>query len=233
MKFTVTYHECYSGEYEVEANSKEEAEELVKEDIFNGRRPTPNECYDSGCQTVEVVPDDLRKRMKILKAKATDIKEKEEKIQDEKQKRQEELEQQIRDLQPRISDLLALANQCRELNIPFPNAVQTGKFYGNGKHNFFSDGFYHELGFMGYPFNYIQFLGYDMGGFCGAYDFFTDGAMIFSKHEKTEKVIPPILTHLEQFLHDFENFEKGFYQWIDSMEKVSRKEAFLCHEENK
>ena len=47
MKFTVTYHECYSGEYEVEANSKEEAEELVKEDIFNGRRPTPNECYDS------------------------------------------------------------------------------------------------------------------------------------------------------------------------------------------
>ena len=34
MKFTVTYHECYSGEYEVEANSKEEAEELVKEDIF-------------------------------------------------------------------------------------------------------------------------------------------------------------------------------------------------------
>ena len=45
--------------------------------------------------------------------------------------------------------------------------------------------------------------------------------MIFSKHEKTEKVIPPILTHLEQFLHDFENFEKGFYQWIDSMEKVS------------
>ncbi|MFR3808866.1 MAG: hypothetical protein ACLTX3_07945 [Lachnospiraceae bacterium] len=48
MKFTVTYHECYSGEYEVEANSKEEAEELVKEDIFNGRRPAPNECYNSG-----------------------------------------------------------------------------------------------------------------------------------------------------------------------------------------
>ena len=38
MKFTVTYHECYSGEYEVEANSKEEAEELVKEYIFNVRR---------------------------------------------------------------------------------------------------------------------------------------------------------------------------------------------------
>lgn len=97
------------------------------------------------------------------------------------------LEQQIRDLQPRISDLLALTNQCRELNIPFPNAVQTGKFYGNGKHNFFSDGFYHELGFMGYPFNYIQFLGYDMGGFCGTYDFFTDGAMIFLNTKKQKK----------------------------------------------
>lgn len=72
-----------------------------------------------------------------------------------------------------------------------------------------------------------------MGGFCGTYDFFYRWSNDLSKHEKTEKVIPPILTHLEQFLHDFENFEKGFYQWIDSMEKVSRKEAFLCHEENK
>lgn len=34
-KYEVTYWEAYSGRYEVEANSKEEAENLVKENIFN------------------------------------------------------------------------------------------------------------------------------------------------------------------------------------------------------
>lgn len=51
-KYLVTYHECYSRGYEVEANSKEEAEEIVKNDIFEGKRGTPDNCYDSGCNTV-------------------------------------------------------------------------------------------------------------------------------------------------------------------------------------
>lgn len=53
-KFLVTYYECYSRGYEVEANSKEEAEEIVKEDIFEGRRLAPDNCYDSGCVTTEI-----------------------------------------------------------------------------------------------------------------------------------------------------------------------------------
>ena len=53
-KFIVTYTESYSRDYEVEANSKEEAEEIVKEDIFEGRRPSPDNCYDSGCVTTEI-----------------------------------------------------------------------------------------------------------------------------------------------------------------------------------
>lgn len=50
-KYLVTYYECYSRGYEVEANSKEEAEELVKNDIFDGKRESPDNCYDSGCTT--------------------------------------------------------------------------------------------------------------------------------------------------------------------------------------
>lgn len=50
-KYIVTYYECYSRGYEVEANSKEEAEELVKNDIFDGKRESPDNCYDSGCTT--------------------------------------------------------------------------------------------------------------------------------------------------------------------------------------
>lgn len=56
-KYIVTYGESYSRDYEVEANSKEEAEEIVKEDIFEGRRPAPDNCYDSGCVVEEIVND--------------------------------------------------------------------------------------------------------------------------------------------------------------------------------
>nr|WP_182435683.1 hypothetical protein [Clostridium sp. AM45-5] len=53
-KYLVTYYECYSGDYEVEANSKEEAEEIVKDDIYEGRREAPDNCYDSGVETTEM-----------------------------------------------------------------------------------------------------------------------------------------------------------------------------------
>lgn len=52
-KYIVTYSESYSRDYEVEANSKEEAEEIVKEDIFEGRRPVPDECISSEFVVVE------------------------------------------------------------------------------------------------------------------------------------------------------------------------------------
>ena len=53
-KFNVRYYECYEGYYEVEANSKEEAEEIVKNDIYEGRREAPNNCYSSCCFTQEI-----------------------------------------------------------------------------------------------------------------------------------------------------------------------------------
>lgn len=50
-KFLVDYYETYSRSYEVEANSKEEAEEIVKEDITEGRREEPDVCTDSWYDT--------------------------------------------------------------------------------------------------------------------------------------------------------------------------------------
>ena len=52
-KYIVTYTETYSRDYEVEANSKEEAEKIVEEDIFEGRRPAPDECTNSEFVVVE------------------------------------------------------------------------------------------------------------------------------------------------------------------------------------
>ena len=43
-KYIVDYYETYSRSYEVEANSMEEAQEIVKEDIIEGRREEPDTC---------------------------------------------------------------------------------------------------------------------------------------------------------------------------------------------
>lgn len=53
-KYIVDYYETYSRSYEVEANSMEEAQEIVKEDIIEGRRPEPDNCTDSWCETEEL-----------------------------------------------------------------------------------------------------------------------------------------------------------------------------------
>lgn len=53
-KFSVRYYECYEGFYEVEANSKEEAEEILKDDIYKGNEHTPSYCYDSGAEATEM-----------------------------------------------------------------------------------------------------------------------------------------------------------------------------------
>lgn len=46
-KYRVRYYECYEGYYEVDANTKEEAEEKVIDDIREGREYGPDNCYDS------------------------------------------------------------------------------------------------------------------------------------------------------------------------------------------
>ena len=45
--YEVTYHECYSRTYDVEANSKREAELIVFNDIMDSKRPAPDECYNN------------------------------------------------------------------------------------------------------------------------------------------------------------------------------------------
>lgn len=48
------YYECYEGYYDVQASSLEEAMETLREDMRNGKVDGPDECYDSGCTTVEM-----------------------------------------------------------------------------------------------------------------------------------------------------------------------------------
>ena len=53
-KFDVKYYECYGKHYEVEANSKEEAEEKLIDAIEEGRVNPPDQCYDRGAEATEI-----------------------------------------------------------------------------------------------------------------------------------------------------------------------------------
>ena len=53
-KYLVDYYETYSKSYEIEADSKEEAEEKVRHEIQEGKLDPPENCSDSWCETKEL-----------------------------------------------------------------------------------------------------------------------------------------------------------------------------------
>ena len=52
--YCITYHETYTENYEIEANSPEEAEEILRDMICNGEENAPEECEDSWCDVQEL-----------------------------------------------------------------------------------------------------------------------------------------------------------------------------------
>lgn len=75
--YEVTYHECYLRTYDVKANSREEAEEIVFNDIMEGKRTAPDECYNSFYITEETGTEenDVRQYEKAAREFVTAIKE--------------------------------------------------------------------------------------------------------------------------------------------------------------
>lgn len=61
-KFTVRYYECYERFYEVEANSKEEAEEKLIDAINEGRENPPDQCYDADAEATEMEESCMTKK---------------------------------------------------------------------------------------------------------------------------------------------------------------------------
>ena len=54
-KFSIEYHETYGKTYEIEANSPEEAEEILRDMICNGEENAPEECENSWCDNVHEI----------------------------------------------------------------------------------------------------------------------------------------------------------------------------------
>ena len=53
-KYLVDYYETYSKSYEIEANSKEEAEDILKYEIQEGKLDGPECCNNSWCEVTEM-----------------------------------------------------------------------------------------------------------------------------------------------------------------------------------
>lgn len=53
-KYSVTYHETYEENYEVDANSPEEAEEILRERINIGEENGPEQLCDSWADVIEL-----------------------------------------------------------------------------------------------------------------------------------------------------------------------------------
>lgn len=149
----------------------------------------------------------------------------------QKEAKQKQLMAQIISIGDRIRALIEVGNSCAEKGL-MPRA---DIFHDHRvKDTFCTDGIHHEVGFHRTGAWYtgdnkfsIRYVGFDNGGACGPYDFYTDGTDIFEEHEDAKrkdwdmchqfdkKRRPPTIENMQIFLRDFDAFEKMFYDWFD------------------
>lgn len=172
----------------------------------------------------------LEERLTIIEQKANKNKSNEAKKKTELQVKTEETLGKVQELAPRIKDIITIVNKCIDEGINLPSSSVTVNYgYGNGynSYSFCADGIYHHVGFMNYErvcwekgesrYKKVEYLGIDEGGFCGVWDFYTNGTETFLKHEKDGTIKDAELSYMESFLKEFNLFEESFYKWIDQM----------------
>lgn len=121
----------------------------------------------------------------------------------------------IRAMKPNIDNLIKVAKAAQEAGIPLKvKEPLTDATYENG--DFFADAQTHKIGFVPlmYMCNSPYGIGFEGGGCCGNYDFFTDGLVICDKNRSTKHDKEATTEHLEKFIEKFPEFEKAFYDYI-------------------
>lgn len=139
---------------------------------------------------------------------------------------------QIRVMKPDIDNLIKVAEAAREAGIPIQ--VSFGHFDSSyEKGDFFTDAMTHKVGFVPTSFNNkaIIGVGFEGGGYCGQYDFFTDGVAIYDRNRDNGFSREATTEHLKKFIEKFPEFEKAFYNYIEKVTdcelKQSPKEKFF------
>lgn len=124
----------------------------------------------------------------------------------------------IRVMEPDIDNLIKVAEAAREAGIPiqvkFPDTNFT---YENG--DFMTDATTHKIGFITSLSisGGIVAVGFEGGGYCGQYDFITNGSVIYDRNRDNRHNREASTEHLEKFIEKFPEFERAFYDYIEKV----------------
>ena len=121
---------------------------------------------------------------------------------------------QIRVMKPDIDNLVKVAKAAQEAGIPLKVGYMANHTYENG--DFFTDAMTHKVGFVQASITSKEIIGvgFEAGGCCGVYDFFTDGVAIYDKKRDNGHDREASTEHLEKFIEKFPEFERAFYDYI-------------------
>ena len=121
---------------------------------------------------------------------------------------------QIRVMKPDIDNLVKVAKAAQEAGIPLKVGYMANHTYENG--DFFTDAMTHKVGFVQASITSKEIIGvgFEAGGCCGVYDFFTDGVAIYDKKRNNGHDREASTEHLEKFIEKFPEFERAFYDYI-------------------
>ena len=120
----------------------------------------------------------------------------------------------IRAMKPNIDNLVKVAKAAQEAGIPLKVGYMANHTYENG--DFFTDAMTHKVGFVQASITSKEIIGvgFETGGYCGVYDFFTDGVAIYDKNRGNGHDREASTEHLEKFIEKFPEFERAFYDYI-------------------
>ena len=148
-----------------------------------------------------------------------------------KEAQQKKLMAEIISMGDRIANLITVANHCAESGA-MPSRITYSGLEDTEK-CFCTNGITHQVGFYAEETNWqsnkyrIRYIGFDCGGCCGKYDFYTNGTEVFDQHEDANSTYwdlqhygeakrrLPTIEHMRDFLKDFDAFEEMFYKWFD------------------
>lgn len=121
----------------------------------------------------------------------------------------------IRVMKPDIDNLVNVAKAAQEAGIPLKVGYMANHTYENG--DFFTDAMTHKVGFVQASITSKEIIGvgFEAGGYCGVYDFFTDGVAIYDKKRDNGHDREASTEHLEKFIEKFPEFERAFYDYIE------------------
>ena len=120
----------------------------------------------------------------------------------------------IRVMKPDIDNLVKVAKAAQEAGIPLKVGYMANHTYENG--DFFTDAMTHKVGFVQASITSKEIIGvgFETGGCCGVYDFFTDGVAIYDKNRNNGHDREASTEHLEKFIEKFPEFERAFCDYI-------------------